>query len=526
MKPIDAKTLAAWLHDGAEIALLDVREHGQYGESHLFFGVPLPWSRLELEAPRLLPCKTARIVAYDDGALGVARLAAGRLEELGYARVHVLEGGTEAWRRAGHPLFKGVNVPSKTFGELVEHASHTPRISAADLAAMQRAGSPLAILDGRPLAEFRKMSIPGARCCPNGELAYRVAAMVPDARTPIVVNCAGRTRSIIGAQTLIDLGIPNPVYALENGTQGWYLADLALDHGATRGYPEAVDGKSLAAARLRARALGERHGVRWVDDGEAAGWLADEGRTTYLLDVRTAEEFAARTLTGAVHAPGGQLLQATDQWIAVRGARILIFDSDGTRAPVIASWLARMGHDANVLAAGIESRVAAKAAKTALPDIAPIAADALATGLGANAVTVVDVRPSMAYRKAHVPGSTWSIRPRFDALAARLAGRHVALVAEEPGMAAIAARDLARSNPASIARLDGGLAGWQRAGHPVESTPGDPPDADCIDYLFFVHDRHEGNKDAARRYLAWETQLLSQVEDADLASYRLKPAQK
>jgi rhodanese-related sulfurtransferase len=521
MKRVDAKALDAWLHDGAEIALLDVREHGQYGESHLFFGVPLPWSRLELEAPRLLPCKATRIVACDDGALGVAEHAARRLEALGYARVHVLEGGTAAWQRAGHPLFKGVNVPSKTFGELVEHGCHTPRISAAELAAMQRAGSDVAILDGRPLAEFRKMSIPGARCCPNGELAYRVAAMVPDPRTPIVVNCAGRTRSIIGAQTLIDLGIPNPVYALENGTQGWYLADLVLDHGATRGYPESVDGPSSEAARARARSLGERHGVRFIDDREAAGWLADGARTTYLLDVRTAEEFAARTLGGAVHAPGGQLLQATDQWIAVRGARVLVLDSDGVRAPVVASWLRRMGHDASVLAAGIESRVAAKIGKPALPDVAPIAADALAAALRADAVTVVDVRSSMAYRKAHIPGSVWSIRPRLGDVAPTLGGRGVVLVADEPGVAAIAAHDLARANPASVAWLSEGLGEWQRAGHPVESTPGNPPDAECIDYLFFVHDRHEGNKEAARRYLAWETQLLSQLEEADLASYRL-----
>ena len=39
-------TLKSWLHDGSEIALLDVREHGQYGEAHLFYAVPLPYSRL------------------------------------------------------------------------------------------------------------------------------------------------------------------------------------------------------------------------------------------------------------------------------------------------------------------------------------------------------------------------------------------------------------------------------------------------------------------------------------------------
>jgi rhodanese-related sulfurtransferase len=133
---VDAKTLKSWLHDGREIALLDVREHGQYGESHLFFGVPLPFSRLEADVGRLVPRRGTRIVVHDDGALGVAERAAARLEALGYANVHVLEDGTRAWGRAGYALFAGVNVPSKAFGELVEHERHTPRVSAVELAAM------------------------------------------------------------------------------------------------------------------------------------------------------------------------------------------------------------------------------------------------------------------------------------------------------------------------------------------------------------------------------------------------------
>jgi rhodanese-related sulfurtransferase len=341
MTPLELK---AALDDGAEIALLDVREHGQYGESHLFFGIPLPYSRLEVDAPRLVPRQGTRVVVYDDGALGVAQHAAGRLRAIGYENVHMLQGGTQAWTRAGFPLYKGVNVPSKTFGELVEHACHTPRITAADLARMQRERTPHVLLDGRPLSEFRKMSIPGATCCPNGELAYRIAELVPDERRPIVVNCAGRTRSIIGAQTLIDLGIPNPVYALENGTQGWYLTDHALDHGKETRYPEVSSGRDLSAMQGRARRLGERDGVRWLDDGQAQAMLDDASRSTYLLDVRTAEEFRAGSLEGAAHAPGGQLVQATDQWVGVRHARLIVLDSDGVRAPVVASWLRRMGH--------------------------------------------------------------------------------------------------------------------------------------------------------------------------------------
>ena len=96
---ISAPTLKRWLHDGGEIALLDVREHGQFGESHLFYGVPLPFSRLELDIARLVPRRSTRCVVYDCGTAAgsdVARRAAAQLARLGWSNVSVLEGGTRA----------------------------------------------------------------------------------------------------------------------------------------------------------------------------------------------------------------------------------------------------------------------------------------------------------------------------------------------------------------------------------------------------------------------------------------------
>src|SRR4051812_9944420 len=227
---VDASTLKSWLADGGELALLDVREAGEFGEGHLFHAVPLPYSRFELDIERLVPRQGTRIVLCDDGLSGVSQKAFLRARSAGYSRVHILEGGTAAWSAAGFKLFAGVNVPSKAFGELVETACHTPRVSAAELRAMRERGERLVIVDGRPLAEYRKMSIPGGICCPNGELALRIGRIAADPATKIVVNCAGRTRSILGAQTLLNFGVPNPVYALENGTQGWFLAGLELEH--------------------------------------------------------------------------------------------------------------------------------------------------------------------------------------------------------------------------------------------------------------------------------------------------------
>jgi 3-mercaptopyruvate sulfurtransferase SseA len=128
----------------------------------------------------------------------------------------------------------------------------------------------------------------------------------------------------------------------------------------------------------------------------------------------------------------------------------------------------------------------------------------------------------MAYRKAHIAGSTWSIRPLLRESIPSPPGS-IVLVADEAGVAAIAAADLARADARDVAMLEGGFDAWRAAGRPVEASPHDPPDSRCIDYLFFVHDRHDGNKEAARQYLAWEQQLVSQLDERELASYRLEP---
>lgn len=524
MKHIQPLQLKDALHDGHEIGLFDVREHGQFGEDHLFQAISLPYSRLELEIARLAPRTSARLVLCDqDGnARGPATAAATRLHTLGYTDVQVLEGGMDAWKRNGLTVFAGVNLPSKTFGEWVEKTYHTPRVTAGRLAEMLRDRDNVVVLDGRPLTEYRKMTIPTSTCCPNGELAYRLRGLVPDESTPIVVNCAGRTRSIIGAQTLINLGIPNPVYALENGTQGWYLHDFELEHGATRQYGEPA---ALSEMTQAARDVAQRFDVAEVDTATVHEWAADPTRTLFLLDVRTPEEFAAGSLPGAAHAPGGQLVQATDQFVGVRHARLVVFDADGVRAPVVASWLRQMGQDVYVLQDGLASGLALKhRAAAALPPIDTIDAATLAQRLTERTATVIDLRPSMEFRKVHMPGARWAIRPRLRDALQDMAGVPV-LLADEAGIAASAAIDLREAGHVPLL-LQGGIDAWIAQGRPVERDTGVPADQHCIDFLFFVHDRHDGNKEAARRYLAWETGLLAQLDARELAEFRLESARE
>jgi rhodanese-related sulfurtransferase len=521
---ISSNTLKTWLSDAEEIALFDVREAGQFGEGHLFFAAPLPYSRLELDVLQLAPRKTVRTVLVDNGD-GLARLAARRLHDLGYSRVFILEGGVNGWNEAGFTLFKGVNLPSKTFGELVEHAYDTPHITATQLLALRATGSKIAMLDGRTVEEHHKMTIPGSTSCPNGELAYRLNTLVADDDTTIVINCAGRTRSIIGAQTLRNLGIPNPVLALENGTQGWYLAGLELEHGSTLRYPEQSSG-DLPTMRQAADALLRRFAVPVLTATQAQDWLDDEERTTFLFDVRTEQEFLQGSIAGARHAAGGQLIQATDQYLGVRKSRLILLNDDGVRAPVVASWLHQLGFEVAVTVGDLRTSLHSAAPAT-LPVNQPLlrigAAELQRLKASGNPVTLIDLRPSASYRHSHPEGAIWSIRPILVDTLRRTADNSapILLLTDTPEIAEIAALDLREAGYANLALAQHGTLSFEAAGFALQATPSQPADADRIDYLFFVHDRHEGNREAAKKYLDWETGLVAQCTADELAAFRL-----
>ncbi|KAA8996456.1 sulfurtransferase [Affinibrenneria salicis] len=524
---IDAATLKAWQHDGEPLALLDVREAGQFGAGHLLLAAPVAYSRLELRAWSLLPTVDLRVVLYADGD-ALAERAVRRLRDIGFTRVAALRGGVDAWQAAGYRLFAGVNVPSKAFGEWVEQQSATPHISAQDLHAWQRQGLPFTLLDGRTLQEHQRMSIPGSVGCPNGELTLRWRSLVDDQTTPVVIHCAGRTRSIIGAQTLRDLGLPNPVYALENGTQGWFLADLPLEHGNNRRFDIDVSASHRQSARQDGARLAQRFAIPVLSAAQAQNWLRDPTPPVYLFDIRTAEEFAAGSVAGAVHAPGGQLLQETDRWVAARPARIILLDNADGRAAVIASWLQRMGFQAATLAQPVEElRVLSgwpRKETFALAPLPVVTPEQLNAQRHDPALRIVDIRPSADFNVATLPGARWSSRPLAQRLLDDLpsAVNRLVLLASHPDDAALWRAELSPRAP-TLSVLSGGIDAWQAAGLPVLAPATPVPDAQRIDFLFFTHDRHQGNKEAARQYLAWEQALLEQLDEKELAAITGQP---
>jgi rhodanese-related sulfurtransferase len=511
MNRIDAATLRSWIEDGEELALLDAREEGEFGASHLFWAVPCPLSRAEIRARQLLPWRGVRVVCVDDGR-GLAERLAGFIERIGGINVSVLDGGTPAWAAAGYVLFSGVNVPSKAFGEWVEHHYGTESVDAPELKQWIDQGRDMVVLDSRTAEEFARMTIPTAISVPGGELAYRIGDLAPKPETLVVVNCAGRTRSIMGAESLRRAGIPNKVVALRNGTMGWELAGFACDRGrADRFAPDTP--KTAAEALKRAQAFADASGVRVITPSKLACFEADTSRTLYVLDVRDPAEFRVGHRPGSRNAPGGQLVQATDGWIGVRGARIVLVDDDGVRARMSAAWLRQMGHK-NVfvadgaLAGGIaaEEIVPELAKPVALVDVAGLAAR-----LGAGTL-VIDLARSIDFRDGHIPGARWGIRTRLAALAPHLADARAVVLASPDGvLARLAKPELSALTDAEVLVLDGGTDAWKRAGLKLEKNRAIPADQDCVDFYLRPYDRNSGIEEAMHAYLSWEIDLVHEI---------------
>lgn len=503
------------LLDKREIALLDVREEDPHAQAHPLFAANFPLARIETNAYAKLPCRDVPIVTLDDGD-GEAELAATRLIALGYTDVAVLDGGVSGWAAAGGELFRDVNVPSKAFGELVEAERHTPSLTAEAVHALIATRPDVLVVDARRFDEYQTMNIPGSISVPGGELVLRIGTLAADPETRIIVNCAGRTRSIIGAQSLINAGLPNPVAALRNGTIGWTLAEQALEHGQSRRYsddlPECVRRKAAQAAR----SVAERAGVHRAAVDALSTWKMQRERTTYFFDVRSREEYEIGHLPGFRPTPGGQLVQETEMLAPVRGARIVLADNDGVRANMTGSWLAQMGWEIHVLDNLSPDDFSETGAwQTPLPPAPPaatISAQSLVDDLRAGeAIAIIDLSTSANYRKGHIPGAWYVQRPQLaEALPKIPAAKNWVLTCTTGQLAVYAAAELAALVTGKVRVLEGGTRAWQGLGLPLESGTNHLA-SEPTDRYRRPYEGTNNQREAMQGYLDWEFGLVEQL---------------
>jgi rhodanese-related sulfurtransferase len=515
---LSPETLKQLLDGSSQLALIDVREAGEYNSSHIPGASLIARRQLEFLMPHAVPFKGTHVVVCDDDGRR-AQLAATTMERMGYRHVSVLDGGINRWVTKGFSTEWGSNVPSKDFGEKVEVVHHVPEVEATELAERMQRGDKLVILDTRTPEEFQRFCIPGGRNVPGGELALRITDIAKglDKDTTIIVNCAGRTRSIIGTRVLQRMGLPN-VYGLKNGTSGWVLAGHQLETGADRvGLPEPSP-EAVAAAEDYAAKLAAEDGVRYLDIPALQAMMQRRNQeTVYLVDVRTRDEYAAGHIPGFRWFPGGQAVQRSDDVAVVKNCPLVFTCDRKARATVAASWYRQMGFQEVYAVDGGTTAWSAsgRELEEGMPEELPVGYDearrtvkpVTARELHAwQPAAVIFVDTSQDFARGHVPGARWVPRGWLEFWVGDIVPSKdtpVAVTCNDGRSSVLAGVTLKELGYPHVSVLDGGMLAWQRAGLPVEkglSGVMAPP----TDVVLSGPDRNFADM---QNYLRWEEAL-------------------
>jgi rhodanese-related sulfurtransferase len=519
--------LATALDGDDEIALLDVRELGAAAQQGtLLLATPLPLSEIEFRVRRFIPRLATAIVVIDDGTGALADAAATILSGLGYTSVRQLSGGTTGWTASGREVYTSVQALGQSFGEYLERAEHTPHATVAEVQALVDAGADVLFLDSRPIDEFTAHSLPQGISAPGAEIVARGLDLISSPDTVVVVNCAGRTRSIVGAQALINAGVPNRVVALEGGTMTWSLEGHALAHGLHRQAPAPTDPTSERHTRAAGRLL-DRFGIGRIDWARARRLTSDTAVTTYLVDVRTPEEFDADHVAGSISAPSWDVAPWAFRHLATLNASIIVIDDGaGLRAALTGSWFVQLGWH-NVSALLIDDVPADERTSGAEPSVfasrATEARHIEPTDLHAivDDFTIVDVARSDVHAAGHIPGARFATRSALivspDVVPRN---RPLAITSPDGVLAGLVAADLTERLDRPVVAVRGGTQAWQDAGLTLESGLVQPLSA--VDDLALSPWQQDDKHAAFREYLRWEIALVDQLDRDSTTPFTVK----
>ena len=475
--------------------MIDVREVGEYNSAHIPGSSNIPRRQIEFLMTRAAPYPGVEMVICDDDGQRAA-MAADTLQEMGYRRVAVLDGGLNHWFTQGYSTEWGTNVPSKAFGEKMEVVHHLSLMDATELHERMEGGDPLLVLDARTPQEHQSFCVPGGRSLPAGEMALRITdirkEMGPE--VTVLVHCAGRTRSIIGARTLQRMGIEN-VYALKNGTAGWMLAGYPLERGSDRLELPQVTPDGLAAAEKYTALLARDDGVEMLDLAALMTMMERlQEETIYFVDVRTEKEYRQGHIPGFGWFPGGQAVQRSDEVTVVKNCPLVFCCDRRARAVSTASWYRQMGFEEVYVVEGgttqwetsgrtLEDSSAGTepfGLEAAKRTVAPISAPQLKAR---ESGLTLFVETSRDFAGAHVPGSYWVPRGWLEFQIESVADGYetpIVVTCCDGQQSFLAGATLKKRGYLKVEVLDGGVQAWLNAGFATEkglsnlmSTPTD-----------------------------------------------------
>jgi len=329
-----SQAVAIFKNKKNNVAFLDVRTRKAYVQEFAFGAVNCPLDRFSLMIADLVPDRSTLIIMIGANKKAISNTNLILLKKK-YSNVHYIKGDYQAWKKAKLPMWAGEFTLSKAFGEWIEATGKVNNIFPNKLNRMhQQPDSQLLQIDARPKIEYEKFTLPYSKHCSGGELpAY---LQKTSSKKTIIVHCAGRTRSIIAYQTLLDFNISQKKYVLNGGTQNWVL------NGLERAYQQKSDI--------------QKHKVNITQDKTLAKTIIQKFKLPSVARIKNIKGVHGFVIQSEIinnqkipywkNVNATTLVQNTDKFIASTSTPIYIYSDIPTSAVFSVLWLTRMGYHA------------------------------------------------------------------------------------------------------------------------------------------------------------------------------------
>ncbi|MBL6595952.1 MAG: hypothetical protein ISP43_03865 [Candidatus Puniceispirillum sp.] len=480
---------------GNPFALIDCRERRDYVAGHWFGSTNIPLS-LFSQRLRFLFKAPDFPVHFLDWQDAESAEAIHQLTAFGFTDITCHKTEKPAEMRRG--FVKGEYVWSKAFGEVVAHEIDLPEVTPQQYLADYQDAQ---LFDVRPTAEYQDFTLPNSYSLPNSLLLANISALKSTGKISLL-HCAGRTRSIIGAFTLMASGYDGPFAVFRGGTQAWQLDGYEREHNANRLFAADHEATDAVAGFLRRWQIPS---ARVSADAIAA--YADTKQSGLLFDVSDDAATGQPLAHGIIKISGTNLIQQTDRSIARYHVPVTLFDQgSGSRAAFAAFWLRAMGFFVSI----VYLDAPLKPVDTVNPAINHsgithhLAAITDLDQWQKDAVPLYDFRPSTAFKTGHIANSQWQNISAI--LGQKPAATPVAIIAACPETGSIIQDCLDRH-------------GWQIAGLYVWNASDIAPQRLAtggldlpLDESALFAGRHHGVLTDAHDYLAWEENLPAEIE--------------
>ncbi len=285
--------------EAANYVLVDARPEVKFNEGHVPGALSIPKPMLEQNLGKLPKEKT--IVFYCGGLhCDLSPQSAEIAMKNGFEKVKVWYEGEPGWAKAGNYL----EVELPYIEKLVTKGGTEPFL----------------LVDSRPAVKHSQSFIPRSVSIPKAEFELKKGLLPADKSIPVIFYCGGTKCNLSheSAELALKLGYAN-VSVFAAGEPAWKEAGL----------PMWGDQASGVVAKPQAAAGGLPESIA-VDEFKK---LIAEGKVQ-AVDVRSAEDFAAGHLLGAIHIYDEDFIFKAKESVAKlpKDGRVVMYCSTGGRA--------------------------------------------------------------------------------------------------------------------------------------------------------------------------------------------------